>query len=75
MQQPALLSRAQAAKYLGVGISTVRRLVGTGELREIKLGKRSLLSLSELDRFIGFKQAQADARVAEALALEHKLAS
>ena len=50
--RPRLLSVRQAAAYLGISHWTVRELVWKGELPEVRLGRRLLLDLRDLDRLI-----------------------
>lgn len=47
-----VLSREQAAKYLGVSLSTVDRLIAKEEIPYYKVGSRTLFLRSELDIFI-----------------------
>lgn len=47
-----LLRRLEAAKVLGVSLSTYRRLVRGGDLREVAIGRARRLPQSEVDRFI-----------------------
>ncbi len=49
--EPALLSRRDAARYLGVGARTVDSLIYRGDLRTRLIGGRRLVPLSELRRF------------------------
>jgi len=41
-----------AAALMGVGVSTVYRLLKRGELTRLKLGHRTLIRLSEIEAFI-----------------------
>ena len=43
-----LISPAEAAHALGVGRSTIYKLLNAGSLRHIKLGRRTLISIQEL---------------------------
>ena len=49
--QRTLFSRREAAKIMGVSTSTITRLIDAGELKIVRLGKRTLVPRSELDRF------------------------
>ena len=46
--QRLLFSPAEAAHALGVGRSTVYKLLNAGSLRRIKLGSRTLISYQDL---------------------------
>jgi excisionase family DNA binding protein len=54
---PAALARLlgvkEAAKQLGISRSTLYGLLGRGELRPIRVGRRVLISITELERFVG----------------------
>lgn len=51
------LSGQEAARYLGVGYNTLKRLVKEGEIRCRTIGTRAyLFSRKELDRWINFDQ-------------------
>lgn len=41
-----------AARALGVGRTTIYRLIRDGKLRIVKVGKRSLITASELQSFL-----------------------
>jgi excisionase family DNA binding protein len=47
-----LLSVVQVAEMLGVHPRSIRRLVWRGELGSIRLGRRTLISLKEVRRFL-----------------------
>ena len=50
---PALLAYPEAQAYLGgLSRSTLKLLVARGTLRSITIGRRRLLPLSELDRYV-----------------------
>lgn len=44
------LSFSEAAGQLGVGLSTVKRMVSRGELVPVKIGKRLMIPQAEMDR-------------------------
>jgi excisionase family DNA binding protein len=48
----ALFSISHSCVYLGVGLSTLKGLIARGELKTIRINRRRLLAVSELDRFI-----------------------
>lgn len=56
MEQPAIerraVSVADAARALGLGVTSTWRLVGTGEIRALRIGGRTLIPTSELDRLV-----------------------
>ena len=47
-----LLSVKEAAAYLSVSVWTVRGLGWSGEIPEVKIGRRVLFDREDLDRFI-----------------------
>jgi excisionase family DNA binding protein len=49
---PLAVSPRRAAAYLGVGHDAVYRLLNEGRLRSVKLGRRRLIPVSELERFL-----------------------
>jgi excisionase family DNA binding protein len=49
---PLAVSPRRAAQYLGVGHDTIYQLLNQGRLRSVKLGRRRLIPLSELERFL-----------------------
>lgn len=49
---PALLDFNAAATFLSVSLGTVRNLVGRGQLPTKKIGRRTLLRRSDLQRFV-----------------------
>jgi excisionase family DNA binding protein len=53
------LSRNEGAAALGLGRSTFAELIARGELQEIRIGRRSLIPLSEIDRFVRERLAAA----------------
>jgi excisionase family DNA binding protein len=46
-------SPSRAAELLGIGKSTLFNLLARGEIRAKKLGSRTLISASELARYVG----------------------
>jgi excisionase family DNA binding protein len=50
--QPLAVSPRKAARYLDVGHDAIYQLLGQGRLRSVKLGRRRLIPLSELERFL-----------------------
>jgi excisionase family DNA binding protein len=49
---PSLLSYEQAARYLNVSESTVKRLVAAKKLRKRKIMGRSLIAIKDLEEFV-----------------------
>ena len=47
-----LISQKEAASYLGISYWTLRDLVFQGELAHIKIGRRVLLDLEDLEDYI-----------------------
>ena len=47
-----LLSIAEAQRVLGVGRTTIYRLIGEGQLPAVKVGRRTLISESQVQHFI-----------------------
>jgi len=47
-----LLSRKEAAQLLGLGISTIDKLVAQGKLVPVRLNRRVLFDLSDLEKII-----------------------
>ncbi len=50
--EPLLLSAEQAAERLNIHRATLYDLIGRGELRSVKIGRRRLIPPSALDEFI-----------------------
>ncbi len=49
-----------AAKYLGIGVSTLWRFTAEGKLKSIKLSERiTVWTKDELDRFVASKSTDA----------------
>jgi excisionase family DNA binding protein len=49
---PPVLSIANAAKYAGISRATIYNLMTTGRLPSIKLGKRRLIRVADLDAML-----------------------
>jgi excisionase family DNA binding protein len=49
---PLAVSPRRAADYLGVGHHAIYHLLNQGRLRSLKLRRRRLIPLSELERFL-----------------------
>lgn len=48
----AAFSMDEAARSLGLSVSTVKVLIGQGRLRATKIGRRVLIPAAELDRLL-----------------------
>jgi excisionase family DNA binding protein len=51
-EKPKLRTLPKAAKELGIGLSTLRRLLEDGKLRSVRIYSREMVSVDELDRFL-----------------------
>lgn len=58
--QPKLISVEQAGAIIGVKKTMAYKLVNTGKLRPVRVGRTLKVALSEVDRFI--EQAQLEFR-------------
>jgi excisionase family DNA binding protein len=56
---PRLLSKKDAAVYLGATFWAVRDLCWSGELKAIRIGKRDLLDIGDLNAWIERKKKAA----------------
>lgn len=54
-----LSSRVDAARLLGISLRTLDRLVDAGELVPIRVGRRVLFELADLERFIHASRQEA----------------
>jgi excisionase family DNA binding protein len=50
--EPRLLSIKDAARVLGVGVSSVWLLIADGKLKAIRVGRRRLVPVEAIDAFI-----------------------
>ena len=50
--EPRLLTFEQAAEYLAVGRTTIYKLVGRGEIPEVKIGRCSRVLPEDLEAYI-----------------------
>ena len=46
------LSRRAACETLGVGLSTLKNLIERGEVRQLRIGRRSLIPRSEIEKYV-----------------------
>jgi len=49
---PLAVSPRKAARYLDVGHDAIYQLLNQGRLRSVKLGRRRLIPMTELERFL-----------------------
>jgi excisionase family DNA binding protein len=49
--QPLLVSITESCRLLGVGRTKLYELIASGELRIRKIGRKSLISMSDLERW------------------------
>ena len=57
--EPLLLSPEEAAGVLGVGRTTIYRLIDEGTLRRMLIGRRSLIPRADIDSFIATRLGEA----------------
>lgn len=50
--QPAVLSVAHSASYLGVSTITIRRIIKSGEIPHVRVGNSIRIRLTDLDAYI-----------------------
>ena len=58
-QERLLLGKSEAARILGLSLRTVDYLIAHSELRVRRVGKRVLISHSELERFANGEEVDA----------------
>ncbi len=47
-----LVSKSQAAEHLGVSLSTITRLIDSGQLASIRIGRRRLIDVNAIAAYI-----------------------
>ncbi len=57
---PRLVSLVGAATYLGISYWTVRELINRQELAAVRIGRRVMLDVEDLDRFIEANKCRAE---------------
>jgi excisionase family DNA binding protein len=57
---PPFLSLSEAADWLGVSLSTLKRLIAKGRLRAVRIGARRKIAASELAAYVGDGQVMID---------------
>jgi excisionase family DNA binding protein len=61
--RPLLLSRREAREFLGadaIGRDTLDRLIASGEIRHLRLGRRVVIPTTELNRWVESQVAEED---------------
>jgi excisionase family DNA binding protein len=58
--EPIAVRIPQAAAMLGIGRSTLYLLIAAGEIKAIKLGRSTLITVNELNAFVAQRAAEAD---------------
>jgi excisionase family DNA binding protein len=53
MQEPLAVNMQEAARRLGLSARTVAKLISRRELRSRKVGRRRIISVAELEAFVG----------------------
>ena len=56
-----ILTRPEVGDRLGVSLSTVRRLIASGDLRAFNIGRQVRILESEVDRYVA-RQVEVGAR-------------
>lgn len=56
---PVAVSPAQAASLLSIGLTNLYVLIAAGDIRPVKLGRRTLIPVQQLQDLIARKQAAA----------------
>ena len=54
-----MLPPAEAARVIGVGRTTLYALMRDGQVRAVKIGRRTLISIAELERYVASLTAGA----------------
>lgn len=50
--EPRLLNDRQAAARLGIGRTKLRELLSTGQLRSVRIGRRVLVPVGEVEAYV-----------------------
>lgn len=66
MEQPALLTTTQAAKWLGLGVSTLEqaRVTGINCPKFIKIGRSVRYRLADLEEFVNGRERRSTSHAA-----------
>ena len=65
MQTPLLHTLRDSATQLGIGRSTLYTLIAAGQIATVKIGRRTLIAETELQRFVGALSKAARAPLLE----------
>ena len=57
--EPLLLSLNDAAKRLGIGYTKLKEVIAAGQLKRVRIGGRSLIAESEIQRYVADLVANA----------------
>lgn len=60
-QSPYARTVADAASSIGIGKSTLWRLIASGEIKTFHVGRRTLITETEIQRFVREKSGAANA--------------
>ncbi|HVG51611.1 MAG TPA: helix-turn-helix domain-containing protein [Xanthobacteraceae bacterium] len=52
LESPLALHRKDAAKRIGLSLASLDRAIGRGEIKAKKYGKRTLIKVTELERYL-----------------------
>jgi excisionase family DNA binding protein len=63
MTEPLLVSVREAAKRLGLGRDTAYQLVREGRLHSVALGRKRLVPVAELERFVEREASNGSASI------------
>ena len=55
-----LYSRSEACRILNIGLTKYSELIGSGELRSLRIGRSRKVPSSEIERFIRAKLEETD---------------
>jgi|GEM_PF-7057668 len=58
-----LLSRHEACGELGIKIDNIAKLIGDGELKIVRIGRKIMIRRGALDEFIEAREGYAERRV------------
>ena len=52
------LTRSEAAKYLAISIRSLDNLLSAGEIPRVKIGRKTVVRVDDLDNFLNRKKVQ-----------------
>ena len=58
MDKDRLLTKDEAAKYLRISVTTLGRMIRQREIPHIKLGRRVLFKMSDIDKYLESKKVK-----------------